>query len=303
MVGRIGIVLGLMALACGDDPGAPGRSEEVNGLAPGNAGDGETDTVAAAASGELISIRDGELKQGEPPTASPVEVVPRIVSVTGPGAVTNGGSAVLRVEITPPAPSTTFIVRLMDAPGYHIVSGVDPELDGFVELPVQIAGETEQASLALGVAVVDASGNVGPYQRIELPVVHSGTGDVKVTLSFDRLHDLDLHVVEPNGDEIFYDRPDSATGGRLDLDSGAGCEPSAASSENVFWPPGGAPAGEYRVSVHNYQQCSPGEISFRVRVDYDGIIETYQRSFPDGTAGEVMTSDNRLEIVTFTRGL
>src|SRR5207253_2613783 len=140
------------------------------------------------------------------------------------------------------------------------VVGVDPEADGIYEISIRVAGDAVQSPLALSVALLDSAGNAGLPKQIEIPLLQSGTGDVKVTLSFDRLHDLDLHVIEPTGDQIFYQRPASALGGRLDLDSGARCEPSAANTENIFWPPGGAPGGEYQVSVQNYQQCSPGAI-------------------------------------------
>jgi uncharacterized protein YfaP (DUF2135 family) len=40
-----------------------------------------------------------------------------------------------------------------------------------------------------------------------------GTGDVQVTVTWDADSDLDLHVVEPSGEEIFYGHPVSATGG------------------------------------------------------------------------------------------
>jgi uncharacterized protein YfaP (DUF2135 family) len=122
---------------------------------------------------------------------------------------------------------------------------------------------------------------------------------VKVTLSFERVHDLDLHVIEPTGDEIFYQQPASASGGRLDLDSGAHCEPGASTSENVFWPAGGAPAGQYRVSVQNYQQCSPGAIAFTLTVAYDQTVETYEGSFADATAGELATPANVVQVASF----
>jgi uncharacterized protein YfaP (DUF2135 family) len=138
---------------------------------------------------------------------------------------------------------------------------------------------------------------------VEIELVQSGTGDVKVTLSFDRVHDLDLHVIEPNGEEISFTNNASATGGQLDLDSGSNCDASAANAENVFWPPGGAPAGEYRVTVHNYQQCSAGAIAYTVRVAYDTKVIVFDGSFAEGTAGEAVSANNLAEVARFTRGV
>jgi uncharacterized protein YfaP (DUF2135 family) len=124
---------------------------------------------------------------------------------------------------------------------------------------------------------------------------------VKITVSWDRLHDLDVRVSEPGGEEIRYTNPASATGGRLDLDSGANCQSTSANSENVFWPSGGAPSGEYVVSVHNFQQCSPGELEYSVRVAYDNNVSTYQGTFADGVASEAVTADSLKEVARFRR--
>ena len=50
-----------------------------------------------------------------------------------------------------------------------------------------------------------------------------GTGDVQVSVSWDVSNDIDLHVVDPNGFEIYWDDDTSPEGGTLDLDSNAGC--------------------------------------------------------------------------------
>jgi hypothetical protein len=304
---RLLFMLAVIAgLGCGDD----GATVIGGGGAPsGSDGGSGGDVAQAGASGnpepgsDVVSVGDGEFSSGEPPPTVGAEMLPEIVSLTGPEAVTNGGTAILHVELSRPVEAPRFVVGLDGASGYHTVTGTDPDGDGLFDIPVQVAAEATQTSLVFSVAVSDEQGNVGPYRLIEIGLLMSGTGDVKVTLSFDRLHDLDLHVVEPNGDEIFYDQSMSSTGGQLDLDSGSRCMPSTANAENVFWPPGGAPAGEYRVFVQNYQQCSPGDITFTVRVSYDSVVNTYTGTFPDGSAAEVASSANVREIVTFRRGL
>jgi hypothetical protein len=288
MKGLVVIGLGVAVLGCGEE--APGFGQEIAGAEP---------SPAFEDPGSVIVVRDADFSAGEAPATSVNEALPRIVGLTGPNAVTNGGTALLHVQLSPPIPSPTFVVQLAGDPGYHTVVGVDPEGDGIYDISVRVAGEAAGTSLMLAVALLDAAGNAGPGQEIEIRLVPSGTGDVKVTLSFDRLHDLDLHVIEPTGDQIFYQRPGSTLGGRLDLDSGANCEPSTANTENVFWPPGGAPAGRYAVSVQNYEQCSPGAIAFDVTIEYGGRLETYEGTFADGTAGEEPTASNVRQIATF----
>lgn len=275
--------------------GAGGAGEPGSGGTEGGAPD-EMES-------DVIKVDEGDFSVGELPVTGNDAELPQIVRLTGPAAVTNGGTALLQVELSVPVASPTFVVGLRGDTGYHTVVGADPNADNVYEISVQVAGEATQTSLVLSVALMDEAGNVGPYQELEVELVRSGTGDVKITLSIDRLHDLDLHVIEPNGEEISYMNDASATGGKLDLDSGSRCEPSTANAENVFWPPSGAPAGEYVVSVHNFEQCSEGAIEYTVRVAYDNRETTYKGSFADGTAGEAVTADNVKEVVRFTRGV
>jgi hypothetical protein len=287
----------------GSAAGAAGTGVGGGG-AGGVAGSGGSGGAPAEpSSSDRIDVPEGDFNVGAPPDADGGEALSQIVAVTGPAAVTNGGTAILHVQLSPPIASPTFVIGLEGDTGYHTVLGADPDGDGIYDISVQVAGEASQTSLVLSVALMDAMGNVGEYRSLTIAIIRSGTGDVKVTLSFDRMHDLDLHVIEPNGEEISFTNDASATGGKLDLDSGSNCMPSAANAENVFWPPGGAPPGEYIVKVQNYQQCTPGPIQFTVRVAYDDVVNTYTDSFRDGSASETATPANLYEIVRFVRGV
>jgi hypothetical protein len=308
-------------LGCGDEatvlPGGPGGSTNEPSAGSGGspvamAGAGGADTGGAGAGGsagapandsDVISVDEGDFESGDPPPTEGGEALPQIVQVTGPTAVTNGGTALLHVQLSPAVASPTFVIGLEGDTGYHTVTGVDADGDGTYDISVRVASEATQASLVLSVALMDAMGNVGPYYPLSIEIVRSGTGDVKITLSFDRLHDLDLHVIEPGGEEIWFDRKVTATGGVLDLDSGENCVQSPANAENIFWPPGGAPAGTYQVKVQNFQQCSAGPIDYTVRVAYDNVVNTYEGTFPDGTASETPSANNVRDVVTFTRGV
>lgn len=285
-------------LGCGEEPGL---LLEPN---PVETADRERrnapDTVLERLESDTVSVRDGSFVEGAPAPSSEAALA-QIVSLNGPPAVTNGGTAVLHVELSAPVEAPVFAVRLSAEAGYYTVPGVDANDDGIYDIIVKVPADAAQRSMQVGVALLDAMGNAGAYRELAIELVPSGIGDVKVTLSFDRLHDLDLHVIEPSGDQIFHQRPGSTVGGQLDLDSGANCLPSPSNSENVFWPPGGAPAGEYHVSVQNYQQCSPGKIAFTVRIAYDDVVRTYDGSFPDGSAGAAPTAANVLEIARFVR--
>ena len=86
--------------------------------------------------------------------------------------------------------------------------------------------------------------------------LHSGeSGDLKVTLLWDFLADIDLHVIQPNGEEInFQHKSDATTGGELDIDNRTGGDGAA---ENIYW--GNPPHGEYTVYLHYYGNGERGD--------------------------------------------
>lgn len=82
-------------------------------------------------------------------------------------------------------------------------------------------------------------------------------GKLKITLLWDFPADIDLHVEQPNGFEIYYKdehKKDAQTGGFLDVDNQTGGRGSA---ENIYWE--NPPLGEYTVSLVYFKQQTGGE--------------------------------------------
>ena len=95
------------------------------------------------------------------------------------------------------------------------------------------------------------------------------SGDVRVSLIWDNFNDLDLHVETPEGNHIYYGNSSDANGGFLDVDANGGGPSTPKPVENIFWPKGKAPGGEYRVYVRNFNYHDrdvTGPYSFRVEV-------------------------------------
>ena len=98
---------------------------------------------------------------------------------------------------------------------------------------------------------------------------------MQVTLRWSSSADVDLHVFEPDGTEIWFSDPGpTATGGQLDVDSNVGCEQEA-SVENVFWPDGQMPLGGYRVVVTGYQVdgCGSGDYTLTANVKGEVVLD------------------------------
>ncbi|MDR2576193.1 MAG: VWA domain-containing protein, partial [Treponema sp.] len=106
------------------------------------------------------------------------------------------------------------------------------------------------------------------------------SGDVRVSLIWNNRNDIDLHVFTPRGEEIYYARKQDSTGGMLDVDMNVRGE-TTKPVENIFWGPGRAPQGRYRVVVQNYHfnESDKEPTPFRVEVKngnnysyFDGIV-------------------------------
>lgn len=125
----------------------------------------------------------------------------------------------------------------------------------------------------LDITIPDISGDPTPVvlgNGDPTPVV-LGTGDVQVTLRWNSNADIDLHVYDPFGEEIWYSNRLAQSGGQLDVDANSTCsDPMAEPVENIFWPVGSAPAGEYAVDAVYYSDCGNsggGDYEVIVRVD------------------------------------
>jgi hypothetical protein len=106
---------------------------------------------------------------------------------------------------------------------------------------------------------VAAAANVPEAAALErrLGEVSAKGGDIQISLSWQNYNDLDLHCIDPAGQEIcFSNRRSASTGGELDIDQNAHLPYNKSPVENIYWPVGGAPGGLYRVSVVYYSPHS-----------------------------------------------
>lgn len=128
------------------------------------------------------------------------------------------------------------------------------------------------------------SGNVA--DSIKERVKQAGgnvTGDLCCRLAWDYDDDLDLHLVEPNQNEIYYNRKSSFNGGQLDVDANAGGHRSTTNPvENIFYTDRRRmQEGRYRLYVHNYSRQgrdSRGNTlpqGFEAEIDYLGQVYAF----------------------------
>ena len=111
------------------------------------------------------------------------------------------------------------------------------------------------------------------------------SSDVQVSLMWNNFNDLDLHIVCPSGERIHGGNKISKCGGELDVDANVRPE-TKKPVENVFWPEGTAPAGQYQVYVHHYKKHkkrrSRDPTKFQLIVNSVGDVMEYKAALTHG---------------------
>jgi hypothetical protein len=173
-------------------------------------------------------------------------------------------SGLAPLEITPPEPSVTLRVN-----------ADRPAAGGGVDNPNPGAG----AGDGFGLARFGEGGE--SIRGVQVKV-----GDPQFTLLWDTPVDLDLHVIEPGGKEIYWEEPRGNRGGELDVDNTRGFGP-----ENVYWlgpedadgrrRKGQGPPGEYRWFVVYWGGFGgiPKPTRWKVRIKHAGKVSVVTGRF------------------------
>ena len=114
------------------------------------------------------------------------------------------------------------------------------------------------------------------------------TGDIQVTLRWNTADDLDLVVLDPSGATVSYLNSAVPSGGQLDVDANGFCESSGFSPvENIFWPDGGAPIGNYSALVLLSIPCTERTttVDYTLTILNQGDVQIYE-----GTVGQGVVS-------------
>lgn len=113
------------------------------------------------------------------------------------------------------------------------------------------------------------------------------SGDLRINLQWYSKTDLDLHVIDPCGNEIFFSRRKASCGsgtGNLDLDANAIIGTTNRPQENIYWLK--PKAGTYTVKVvcFKYREKTAQSLNFNV-----SIVDKYGRKDYRGTINKGQT--------------
>jgi hypothetical protein len=123
------------------------------------------------------------------------------------------------------------------------------------------------------------------------------SGDIQISLIWDNHNDIDLHVKYNSryiNNKISWTNKSDSFGGFLDVDMNSVTSyRSDHPVENIFWPPGKAPKGTFKVYVHHYS-CTGKDLKTPVKImiktnDSIKVINTF-----------AVFGDNLKEVYSFT---
>lgn len=234
--------------------------------------------------GKFFNVEDATLVSENMPEATSNQTIEVSMNET---AIPGGSSY---VSVMSEVPARKILVGMKGQIGYYEVlpSKIRGNEYSFVLMVAQdIALGEEETGFNVQVAIVDENDDISQIWETNVNLKVVGTGALQVSLSFDNAKDVDLHLIEPEYNDmygepvsfssrhIYYSQLWSAAGGWLDLDSNAGCSIDNVNNENITYNDSTAfvPAGTYKVYIDLWENCDP-EIptNYVVTVFYGGEL-------------------------------
>lgn len=135
----------------------------------------------------------------------------------------------------------------------------------------------------------EAGGVTGPTWEDEQDVQRVDSGSQQVSLYFSPSTDLDLQVIESGTTEISVSSPESAVGGRLDLDSNPGCSLDSVDNEHISWD--ARTPGEHELQIAYTTACTEASVGFVLSTVDGSDLTLYEGSLEASDEGTRFSID------------
>lgn len=280
-------LLGLALLVI--EPAAGPRGRPLR-LAFAAADSAPVDTVEIAVPADDPGITSG----GSPAAEEPPAAVPDMPAAVAPVELAEVEPAAADAPLPGADVDVALLVAALPAVATPIRASVEPRSAGRLAargvgrgLGGQGTGTGEGTGPGRGIG-----GEIGRRLRAR----GAGTGDVQVSIAWNNLNDIDVHVLvespafAPGVSLVNYTSRRGACGGWLDVDENV-LPRTPLAVENVFWARGFAPPGRYTVAVHHYRNWGgPDPTPVEIVVLRDGWQKRFEAVVHAGRAPLVVTS-------------
>lgn len=219
-----------------------------------------------------FTVERGTFKSGKIPDPSTSQSAPVISTVYGNHSILEGGSNPITIRSS--SSVKEVMIGVQDIQGHYIMPATTTQ--GNILIILLFSQSLENDSFVIVLALRNAEGLISDHATIQVTKIEAGTGVLQVSCSWDQPNDVDLHLVEPNGEEIYFGNDYSDNGGILDVDSNAGCRIDNINNENITYDSDAIiESGTYIVRVDFYRNCSvTSNTNFVVSALYNGILIT-----------------------------
>ena len=147
-----------------------------------------------------------------------------------------------------------------------LILTANTELNDVTETEVSVQVETPGAA-------------VSAEKSVTITTLEVGTGELQISVNWDQPTDVDLYLLTPSGDIIFFNMT-SVGDGMLDLDSNANCFIDNVNNENISFGDNAAPPGQYSVFLAYFSDCEVTEpTQYVVTIRANNTTETFTGSF------------------------
>ena len=279
----------------------------------------DDDAGGSGLQNNFFNVENGEYVDGELPVGTDDMM---LQSSSFDASALPGGSSFLTLRSNEELSEVNLSVK--GQAGYIRVPLSDPDVvsaevrsTSLYEYTVLVLiSQNLEGNFTIEFTTVNKDGEVSSKVTKEVSYVEAGTGSLQVNLRFSNEKDIDLYVVEPNGNVICYDSPfpyyseeyqalvdwDEYDGEEpawgtigLDVDSNAGCEIDGINSENIFFDESCLQKGTYQVWVNMYSNCNPSiPTGYVVLANYKGnmIVNNLPNGNPASGEFPINTPDN-----------